>query len=189
MKKITLSFIAAICCAFTLAAGEMKIAVIDMGRVFKAYYKTEIAHAKYKEQQDAFKSWAQQLRNSHAKLRKSFEKLRDESLTIAINEKERVRRRALAQEKYRQLKAKEEELRKYEQEKSRLLQQKYIELRTKLLNEIKAVVAKRAAAAGYTLVFDKSGLSLNELSTVVYHKKELDISDDIIKELNRDVKK
>lgn len=58
-------------CAVSLSAAEMKIAVIDMGRVFQEYSKTKINEAKLKKQAEIFKDYSTRLSDQLKNFRRS----------------------------------------------------------------------------------------------------------------------
>ena len=188
MKKWLLTALCAVLCfswgMASAADAPLKIAVIDMNRVFEEYNKTRINEAKLKKQAEVFKEYSKQLTLSLVKLREEFVKLRDDSQNLAYSDAERENRRLNAQEKYRQLAAKEQEIREYNREKQTQLQDEYIKFRNIILADISAVIETKCLAEGYGLVLDKSGKSRNDIPLVVYSSKMLDITDAVIKTLN-----
>ncbi|MGA2139825.1 MAG: OmpH family outer membrane protein, partial [Verrucomicrobiia bacterium] len=58
-------------------------------------------------------------------------------------------------------------------------------MRQTILKEIQDVINKEARDAGYQLVLDKSGNTLNGISIVVFSQDSLEITDVIIKTLNK----
>ena len=162
----------------------LKIAVIDMNRVFQEYNKTKVNEAKLKKQAEIFQEYSNQLAQSLAKLRQEFIKLRDDSQNMVYTAAERENRRMNAQDKYRQVAAKEQEIREYNREKQAQLRDVYEKLRSSILADISAVVSAKCLAEGYGLVLDKSGRTLNNIPQVVYSSKMLDITDAVIKTLN-----
>ena len=172
--------------AFASRAEEkpLKIAVIDMNRVFQEYNKTRVNEAKLKKQAEIFKEYSTQLAQSLAKLRQEFVKLRDDSQNMVYSAAERENRRMNAQEKYRQAAAKEQELREYNRERQAQLRDEYEKLRNGILEDISKVVESKCLAEGYGLVLDKSGRTLNNIPLVVYSSKMLDITDSVIRTLN-----
>ena len=171
---------------FPSPAGEkdLKIAVIDMNRVFQEYNKTRINEAKLKKQAEIFKEYSNQLTQNLAKLRQEFIKLRDDSQNMVYTAAERENRRMNAQDKYRQMAAKEQEIRDYNREKQAQLRDEYEKLRNSILTDISNAVSAKCMAEGYGLVLDKSGRTLNNIPFVVYSSKMLDITDSVIKTLN-----
>ena len=188
MKKMLLKvlLVLAVCTGVELSAQNMplKIAVIDMNRVFQEYNKTKINEAKLKKQADIYKEYSNQLAQSLNKLRQEFVKLRDDSQNMVYTAAERENRRLNAQEKYRQTAAKEAELREYNRERQKQLRDEYEKLRSSILQDISNVVTEKCLAEGYGLVLDKSGRTLNNIPFVVYSSKMLDITDSVIKTLN-----
>ena len=188
MKKTLMKILLflAVCTGTGLTAQELplKIAVIDMNRVFQEYNKTKINEAKLKKQADIYKEYSNQLAQSLNKLRQEFIKLRDDSQNLVYTAAERENRRLNAQEKYRQTAAKEQELREYNRERQQQLRDEYEKLRSSILNDISNVVTEKCLAEGYGLVLDKSGRTLNNIPFVVYSSKMLDITDSVIKRLN-----
>ena len=188
MKKLFVTLLSAAVLAGLVpvkaADQPLKIAVIDMNRVFQEYNKTKINEAKLKKQAEIYKEYSTQLAQSLAKLRQEFVKLRDDSQNMVYTAAERENRRLNAQEKYRQAAAKEAELREYNRERQKHLRDEYEKLRSSILTDISNVVSAKCLAEGYGLVLDKSGRSLNNLPLVVYSSKMLDITESVIKTLN-----
>ncbi len=185
MKKIFLTLFLLIGIIIgNISAAETKIAVIDMDILFRDYYKTQIAEQNLKKQREAYQGWAKKLTAAHEKLKKSFEKLRDESLNIVLDETERARRKALGQEKYIQMKQKEAEIRAYAEEKQKTINVDFSRARTEILNEIRTEVTKIANIQGIDIVLDKSGRTLNNIPSIVYFKQSLNITNQVLQNLN-----
>ena len=188
MKKLFVTLLSAAVLAGLVpvkaADPALKIAVIDMNRVFQEYNKTKINEAKLKKQAEIYKEYSTQLAQSLSKLRQEFVKLRDDSQNMVYTAAERENRRLNAQEKYRQAAAKEAELREYNRERQKQLRDEYEKLRSSILTDISNVVSAKCLAEGYGLVLDKSGRSLNNIPLVVYSSKMLDITESVIKTLN-----
>ena len=160
MKKWLLMLACAFC-AVSLSAAEMKIAVIDMGRVFQEYSKTKINEAKLKKQAEIFKDYSTRLSDQLKKLQEEFKDLRDASQNMAFTAAERENRRLNAADKYAQVTAKEKELRDYNREKQAELRAEYEKMRDGIIKDIEKVVAAKCVTEGYMLVLDKSGKTLN----------------------------
>jgi len=190
MKAKTLATALAVALAAALfalpaGAGELKIAVVDMEKIFQDYYKTKISDANLKRQAEVFKDYSDKLNDSLQKLQDEFKNLRDASQNIALTEAERENRRLSAQDKYRQVTAKESELRQYNREKQKQLREDFEKMRADIIEEIKKTVKERCALEGYALVLDKSGMTLNNIPAVIYFNPAMDITEGIIKEMNR----
>lgn len=187
MRKLT--FLACIL-AFSMMglcaqAGDFKIAIVDMERIFQDYYKTKIQDANLKRQAEIFKDYADKLGDSLQKMQDEFKTLRDSSQNIALTEVERENRRLAAQDKYRQVTAKEAELRQYDREKRRQLRDDFEKMRIDIIDEIKRIIKERCALEGYSLVLDKSGMTMNSIPAVIYFNPAMEITDSVVKDLNR----
>ncbi len=167
-----------------LLFAEQKIAVINMEQVFSSYYKTKLEDAKLKKQTDVFKDYLTSLNASKEKLNVEFVELRDASQNIAFSDVERENKRIAAQNKYRQLQAKDAEIQQYNQEKKDQLMKEWEATRQKLLSDIITVVKSKALRENYSIVLDNSGQTLNNIPAVVYNNSSIEITDSVIKELN-----
>jgi outer membrane protein len=190
MKRVTVSaIIISLFIALNGFCADQKVALVDMEKLFQNYYKTKISDADLKKQAEIFKDYSVKLNDSLLKLQDEFKEVRDASQNIALSEAERENKRISAQDKYRQLKEKENELKQYNSEKQNQLKEKYEQLRNSLLKEITETIKKYCQPQGITLVLDSSGKTLNNIPSVIYRVPELDITDDILKEINRPVDK
>jgi len=165
-----------------------RIAVVDMEQVFQAFHKTKQADAELRRQAETFKGYADQLESSRAKLEQEFKELRDASQNLALSEVERESRRLAAQDKFRQLQAKEAELQQYDQDKRRQLREQYEKQRETLVSEIRRAVERQRLAGGYTIVLDASGRTLNNIAAVVTFDPAIDLTAGVIADLNRSAK-
>lgn len=55
----------------------------------------------------------------------------------------------------------------------------------KILDEIYTEIKQYAILKGYNLVFDKSGKTLNTIPAIIYSSPQFDISNEVLKRLNR----
>ena len=176
----------------TIVAGstdKTKIAVVDMEKIFKGYYKTQLNSAKLKKQAATYKEYADNLAESQLKLEEEFKSLRDASQNIALSETERESKRLAARDKYRQLQVKQTELQQYDQDKSAQLKEQYDKMRKSILIEIRKSIAKYAKEKGVIAVLDTSGKTMNDIPIIVYYQTDTDITDVILARLNKGAKK
>ena len=190
MKRI----LAALMLALTLAAAgaraaELKIAVIDMQKAFEEYEKTKTIEIKLNQQMEVFKEYSNQLNQQYQNLRKQYESARDDSQNIAYSSAERENKHQKAQQLYESLKLKEQEMTSYTESRKTQIRDMYTKLRGEVVDEIKKAVHNKAVLEGYTLVLDQSGESLNDVGFVIYVQPGLDITGEIIQDLNRGYRK
>lgn len=186
MRALFLTLMSAISLMSAAAtAADLKVAVVDMEKIFQEYYKTKISDGNLKKQAEIFKDYSEKLNESLQKLQDEFKSLRDASQNVVLTETERENKRLAAQDKYRQVNAKEAELKQYNREKQRQLRDDYDKMRAEILEEIKKAIKDRCALEGYSLVLDKSGMTLNNIPALIYHNPAMDITGSVIQELNR----
>ena len=184
MKKL-LSWLL-ICGSFAvLTAAEVRIAVVDMDRVFKEYYKSRIAEEFLSRQAEAARLYMGQLNSSLEALRAEARKLGTNALNRALTEEAQKKAADAADEAMAKVKAKETEISLYTKERLRELRRLEQERRSEILADIRREVSRRAAAENYAFVLDLSGKSANNLPVVLVYPKTNDISDAVIRELNR----
>jgi outer membrane protein len=58
-------------------------------------------------------------------------------------------------------------------------------IRKGIYDEILVVVREKSKTEGYDFVFDKSGMSLSTVPVLIYYKDAVDITDQVIVELNK----
>lgn len=183
--KILYIFIFVLISTFQLNAGDNKIAVINMEKVYSKYYKTKMINLNIQKQSELYKVWTEKLKKSVEKMQKEYDILIDSAQDFALSNSERTRRNKSAQKKYYDLESKKKELRNYVVKAEKSLQEKMIEKRKEIINDIKSAVGRKCSIEGYTLVLDSSGKTLNDIPAVVYVNSAYEITDDIIAELNR----
>lgn len=181
---IVFCFISMVITPMTSYAAAPNIAVIDMEKVFTEYYKTKIEDAKMKKQTDVFRQYLGSLNDAREKIQVAYIELRDASQNIAISDAERESKGIEAQDKYRELQAKDVEIQQYNNQKRRFMVEEYEKIRTGLVEEIKNVIKSKAKREGYNLVLDYSGNTQNNMPSVVYYSSSMDITAQIIKEIN-----
>ena len=189
MKRYLITALLALMFGAGVCAAEVKIAVIDMQKAFEQYEKTKTLQIKLDQQMEVFREYSNQLNQQYQNLRKQYESARDDSQNIAFSGAERENKRLKAQQLYESLKLKEQELTSYKESRKVQLGEMHEKLRGELIDEIKQVVHNKAVLEGYTLVLDKSGISLSDVALVVYCQPNLDITDSVVQDLNRGYRK
>lgn len=172
--------------AATLSAAEsLKIAVVDMARVFDDYYKTRIVQSQLEEQQSVYRTHVTAMNEEYNKLQEEYKVLLDAAQNITLKEVERQEKAAEASKKLAEVKQKERDINQYLTEKSRQFKELEDTKRTEITAEILGEVQRRATVDGYDIVLDYSGKTTSSLASVVFFKPNLDITDAVLEELNR----
>jgi len=193
MKHTTILIAAAALLAFVAPGSAQvsggRIVTVDLNRVFTEYYKTPASSAKLKETAETYNKEQDDLLAGFRKLSDELAKLQEDQEKSEYTDEVRAQKRKLVSDKLTEIKAKEGEIQNYRRSHTELLQQATQRMRSGIIKEIQEVIAKEARDLGYLYVFDKSGTTLNGIPTIVYSQDALDITDDIVKVLNKNAPK
>ena len=162
-----------------------KIAVVDLEKVFREFYKSRIAEDAIKQQAAAYRKYVERLSSELNQLKRDVQTARANALNIALSPAEKQKSGQLVEEKIKALRAKEAEIKLFVQERSRDMRRMETVKRAEILKEIRAEVRKRALAEGYDFVLDSSGRTMNDQPTVLYYPERNNITDSVIRTLNR----
>ena len=182
MKKSLL--LLAVLAAFTLSAAP-RIAVIDLQKVFREYYKSRIAEEFIKQQAEGARLYLGQLTRQLENLRAEARKLGTDALNQALDPELKAKADAAAAAAVRKVAEKEAEIKLYTSERLKEMQELERKKRTEIVADIRSEAGRRATAEGYDFVLDSSGLTTNNLPAVLVYPQKNDISDAVIRELNR----
>lgn len=187
MKKI-LTFLA-VCFCIAAAAAELRIAVVDLDRIFREYYKSRIAEDFLNQQAEAARIYMGQLNTRLEAARADARKLGTNALNPALSDSDRKKAADAADAALAKVKSIETEISLYTNERMRELRRVEQEKRNEIIADIQKEIQRRAAAGNYAFVFDCSGRSTNNLPSLLVYPKKNDISDAVIRELNRSAAK
>ncbi|NQU09761.1 OmpH family outer membrane protein [bacterium] len=162
-----------------------RIVTVDMQKIFDAYYKTPTARGKLEQTRDKFTG---ELKVKQEQLKKSVEELNqlreDQDRPEYTAEVKEQKRKAL-NDKLAEIQRLKRDFDEFRQGHQKILEDQSTRMRQSILREITDVVATEAKGAGYTLVMDRSGNTLNGIPTVLFAQDATDITDNIIKILNK----
>lgn len=185
MKNVVHSLVlASALLALSAFAADQKIATVDLSKVFDKYYKTIQSTASLKlEAADMDKERAQMI-DSEKKHEDEWRALIDKANDQAVSAEARDQSKKAAADKYAELESDKQSLAEFNRVATTRLREKQHQRTEEILNEIRGVLNADAKAAGYTLVLDSSGVSLNSAPVVVFSNGQNDLTDSLIKELN-----
>jgi len=172
-KRITLiGVLAAVvvtACATGVLAQEIKFGYIDSQRIFLEYRETQEAERVYKKEVDQWKAEAAAMEAEIAKLQ---EELRAQSLMLS-EEKQK--------EKKLELDKKLEDYQRFVAEtfgEEGIAAQRNRELTQPIVDRINRILERMSEEEGLSMVFDIAN------ANIVYAKKEFDLTDRVLQELN-----
>ncbi|MEM6883824.1 MAG: OmpH family outer membrane protein [Verrucomicrobiota bacterium] len=165
------------------AHAELKVAVIEMQKIFKEFNKTKEADISIKEEQNGYKKQRDERMESYRKLAEQIKGLRDEAMDPSLSDAAKDDKNKAYEEKVNEARQLEREIREFDQTTVKLLRDQSTRMRDQILKEIQAEI-DTFAKGKYSIVLDKSGMTLNGTSTVVYTEGLTDLTDELIKRLN-----
>lgn len=189
MKNKIIAFVAMNFVALALTASaqssEGRIATIDLNRVFTEYYKTPIASAKIKDTAESFNKELGEMVDNYKKEIEDLNKLREDQDKPEYTAEVRDQKRKAVSEKLADTQKLQRDIEDYRTAHGKILQDQQLRMRQTILKEIQDVIDKDSRDAGYMLVLDKSGNTANAVPTILFSQDSLEITDEIIKTLNK----
>ncbi|MBI4026967.1 MAG: OmpH family outer membrane protein [Verrucomicrobia bacterium] len=163
---------------------QFKIAAVDMAKLFADYYKTKKAEAELKDRAQGYEKELKDRATELQKIEDNGRQLKEDAENPAYTDEKKAEKRKLFEAKkneFTQLATTYQELKQTRERE--LLQQKN-RMRTTIVEEITQIIQQKAKKEGYSLVIDKSGLTVNMVPPFLYVQDSLDITTDIMKTLN-----
>lgn len=168
------------------AQADLKVGTIDMKLVFDSYSKTKEAEGKINEAREQAKKELDERLGIFNKAQEEARKLNEEANKPELTEKAKADKSKVLNEKIQALGTLQREIQEFQQTRERQLSEQSVRSRNSLLEEINKVIGDKVKGAGYDLVIDKSGQSLNAVGVLVYSKESFDFTAEIIAEINKD---
>jgi Skp family chaperone for outer membrane proteins len=159
---------------------QTKIATIDLKKIVDNYWKKDEAYATLKETGADMEKELKTMADDLKKLDSSYQQLIEAAADPAISTEEKEKRKKQADEKRQDILKKREEATTYQNNAELQLREKKNNVDSRLLSEIRNVIAANAKTGGYTLV-----LNAGAEAAVMYASSDNDITEQVIKELNK----
>jgi outer membrane protein len=169
------------------AHAEVKVAVIDLKKVFDGYYRTKQADTQLKERAADFDKARSGLIEDYKKANAEFTKLIESANDQAVSADERDKRKKEVEKKQTELKEQEDSIRKFDANSRQSLGEQQLRMRDSVLKDIRGAIEEKCKASGFQLVVDTAATSVNQTPVVIYTSllgSENDISDAVLKSLN-----
>jgi len=190
MKKyVKLSVMFCALAAFTVGAASgqrLKIATVDMQKLFKEYHRTTEEQQKFSEEFARIQKENNERLAGIRSLEESLQALKKkiEDPTLADNVKREKSREF--QLKLDEAKAMDRERREFLGRRTRALELKKQASMQGILEEIRKRIVDHSKSEDFDFVLDKSGLSANQVPFLLYTKDATDITAALLTELNKD---
>jgi outer membrane protein len=173
--------------AFAAQAADMKVGVVDMEKIFQSYHRTVDLNAKMKVKEESFVEIAEAREKELKALEAHTSKLAQDVINPSplFNEEALEKKRKEAQAAQMKFKTEVEKFKEYVKvERKKLLTQLQKD-RDALVEQLNGKIKDYADANGFDLLLDSSGKTSNRMSTTVYFRKSLDVTDAIIAAVNK----
>ncbi len=170
--------------AFSVQAQTLKIATVDMARVFTNFYKTKFAQADLDDKKNQFFKEEGDMQQSFNKAKADYTTLVAAANDQSLSQEERDKKKQAAMAQLADLQKQQATIEQYERANSENIASQIKRVHDKLLVEIRDVINAKAKAGGYNLVIDSTAETVNVTPIVLYDNGTPDLSDDVIKQLN-----
>ena len=182
LKKL-LALAAVAASVASTGAAELKIATVDLDKVFTAHPKTQAAEAELKTAENGVQEEMDKIAAEGRALQEEVAKLREAAKNPLLTEEARLQKRDAAEEKLTELQDFELRARRTQETKLKQMREKVLKSRQTIVDELMAAVNHFAEAGGYDLVLDRSGMTMNAVPMVAYSSPALDVTDKLIEYL------
>jgi outer membrane protein len=190
MKKPIQSLLAGAVIAVTAltshAQSTPKILVVDLAKLFDGHWKTQEQTAKLQADGAKAKEQDDQISKEGQALVDQYKELDDQSKNPTATAEAKSKAQADAQKKLDEIRQKQGEKQAFEQSARNSLQQRFQTFKTVMLEEITKTAVEVAKRHGATILLDKSGPTLVGVSNVLYFDPSLDITEEVMAEINKD---
>ena len=187
IRRITALVLAAALCGTAAAQeGKLKIATVDMQQLFKKYYQTNEAQKEINVERARITKENNDRTARIRELDTELQGMRKQLEDPAISESKKQSVFSEWNVKQQEGIALDRERREYLQRRNTSLNEKMVARMKGILDEIRKLVEEKAKTEDYDYVFDKSGLSTSQVPFFLYTKDATDITEVLLKELNKD---
>ena len=185
MAKLVAAFLLLTCALAPVLNAAERIAVVDLEKVFREYYKSRIAEENLRAQGETYRAYLLQLNDRRLKLTEAVRKAKLDAQSYALSEEERAKAEKNVAALEAQLNEKNSEIKLYAESSAKALRELEQKKRVEIIGDIRKCVRRRAAAEGYLYVFDSSGRTVNEQPAILAYPDSCDITEVVIEDLNR----
>jgi len=167
-----------------VAAQQLRIATVDMKRVFDSYYKTKQAEAQIKDRAGDSDKVYKGMVDDYQKANEDYRRLVDSANDQAVSADEREKRKKSAETKLLEIQEIEKSVKQFRAQAQETLSTMEKRMRDNIVKEIRDLVNTKGKSASYNMVLDTSAQTAYQTPFILYTQGQSDLTDDIIKDLN-----
>jgi outer membrane protein len=175
--------------ALSLAASAqpaVKLLVVDMAKLYDSHYKTVEQNAKIQADDAKAQEEVDKMNKEGNALVEEYKSLNDQSNNPTLTSEAKSKAQAEAQKKLESIQTKQREVQGFIQNTRNSLGQRLNTFRSLMLEEISKLATEVAKRKGGTILLDKAGPTGIGISNLIYADASYDITDDVLKEINKD---
>lgn len=169
--------------AATIWAGEVKLATVDLEKVFSAHPKTKMAEAELKKTEEMVQAEMDQIVAEGRALSEEVDKLREAAKDPMRTEAARLEKQNAAEEKMIELQAFQARARRTQETKIKQMTEEVKQTRQSIVDELTEAVRDFAREEGWDLILDRSGMTMNMIPLTIYASPSLDVTEQLIERL------
>ena len=163
-----------------------KILIVDMAKLYDTHYKTLEQNAKIQADDQKAQEEVEKMNKEGNALVEEYKTLNDQSNNPALSTEAKSKAQNDAQKKLESIQGKQREVQTFIQNTRNSLGQRLNTFRSLMLEEISKIATDVAKRKGATILLDKAGPSGIGISNLIYHDGGYDITEDVLKEINKD---
>jgi outer membrane protein len=160
------------------AQAQTKIATVDIHKLLDGYWKTKAANAQLDKSKLDLRKELKDMADGLDKAQTDYKQLLTQSSDPAISDQQRDHLKQAVNDKIKEINDAKTAYEQFSRQAEVQLQEKVKRMTSDLLALIQTAVSNKAKAAGYAIVINSAG------DSVVYSSNELDITDQVLTELN-----
>ncbi|MFT4691166.1 MAG: OmpH family outer membrane protein [Verrucomicrobiia bacterium] len=168
----------------TLQAQSLKLATIDLNKVFHGYWKTKQADLNLKDRANELQSRGKEIEQDMTKANESYKLLLQSANDKAVSLDEQNRRKANAEAKLREIREIEQSLQQFDRSARAELNETRRNMRDKIVKELREILNSKAEAESYNAVLDSSSQGIQGVPFLLFHKGLRDLTDEMVAQLN-----
>lgn len=163
---------------------QTKIGTVDLKKVFDGYWKTQQADSNLKDRAAEFDKKRKDMVEEYKKANDDYKKLLDGANDQAVSAEERDKRKKSAESKLLEIREIEQSVNQFDRSARSTLGEQQRRMRDNILEEIRNILNAKAKVAGYSLVVDIAGETVNNTPVVPYSDGKNDLTEDVLNQLN-----
>lgn len=168
------------------SAQKLKIATVDMQQLFKGYHRTTEEQQKFSEEFARIQKENNERLSGIRKIEEVLQGLKKKIEDPTLSDKVKRAKSNEFKLKLDEAKAMDRERREFLSRRTRALELKKQASMQGILQEIRKRIVDLSKKEDFDFVFDKSGLSSNQVPVLLYTKDATDVTETLLKELNKD---